>query len=598
MLKRIMIKLIPTKLKIRLFTASLFLIVLPFAIIQNYQFREVESLVMNQINELNSNQLYQLAEGFESLRSKASLTMFQYEKDFVLMDIWQHPELYNERERNGLMEEKFRLTRNQLPASSYVHYVIADTHENIYSSYTPAKPLQPKTFWKQPEEVGAGPSQQSLGWRLVNSNSLNLDGATSPSLLSNFSVVQDQNRMPMAYIHIFIDYEAWLRANSQDFSTGQSYFIVNQIGETVTQTKRGSLLTEETVRSVLNGERQYPYMEEPGMTSTINSVFIPSMQWYFVGKFPISLFFGDLIGLKRKFLLTSLIITSVFIGITLLISGSITRPLQRVQKKMLEMGKNNLKIQIQEQPYKGEILTFVQSFNRMATDIKDLVEQLKIEERQKEALHFQMLLNQIDPHFLLNTLNTIKWVSLDQNNQTVYEISVALGRLLEASLSSEQDLIHLCKELELIRSYEYIQKYRFKDMFETRYTIESELEYALVPKLCLQPLVENAIYHGFANMQQGGIVDIRIYRERQGMVLEVQDNGQGIQSAQQTTARRQRKGIGLENIKQRIQLLYHAEASVEVVSDSCGTLVRITIPLLIAAPFLEGEDRFVDGSVS
>ncbi|GIQ64197.1 hypothetical protein PACILC2_27650 [Paenibacillus cisolokensis] len=256
----------------------------------------------------------------------------------------------------------------------------------------------------------------------------------------------------------------------------------------------------------------------------------------------------------------------------------------------------NFKIRIPTEKYRGEMLVLAATFNKMAEDISALVERVKMEERQKEALRFQMLQAQMNPHFLLNTLNTIKWNALSKEDRETAEMCISLGKLLEASLNAESELIHLQDELELIRAYEYIQTFRFNQKFEVRYECETKLRYALVPKLSLQPLVENAIQHGFSRMHEGGLIRIRVYDDRNRLILEVEDNGIGIEKAAMSRHARKRKSLGLHNVRERLKLLFKQEGELELIPLPQGTMARMRFPLLISAPYQDGGDSDVESA--
>src|SRR5690606_15457932 len=163
--------------------------------------------------------------------------------------------------------------------------------------------------------------------------------------------------------------------------------------------------------------------------------------------------------------------------------------------------------------------------------------------RQKQAVRFQMLLYQMNPHFLLNTLNTVKWIARKEKQADIAGICTSLGLILEASLNSDIELISLKEEIKLLRSYEFIQACRFREHFTIIYETEDAVQYALVPKFSLQPLAENCIAHGF-NMTDGrGTIWVRARAEGSELVLEVEDNGIGMEEAARRPVRRSGHGI-------------------------------------------------------
>src|SRR5690606_27909352 len=137
----------------------------------------------------------------------------------------------------------------------------------------------------------------------------------------------------------------------------------------------------------------------------------------------------------RQGVLTAMIIFfSLFIVIVIFISSLVTKPIRLLQIKMSTLVRNNMLTHIPEHPYAGETLSLTRSFNNMIAEMKELIARLKMEEREKEALNYQMLLSQMNPHFLLNTLNTIKWIAMEREVDEVVHICVNLGKLLERSL--------------------------------------------------------------------------------------------------------------------------------------------------------------------
>lgn len=210
------------------------------------------------------------------------------------------------------------------------------------------------------------------------------------------------------------------------------------------------------------------------------------------------------------------------------------------------------------------------TFNTMMTDIGGLLQKLKLEERQKEALHYQMLTAQMNPHFLLNTLNTIKWIAYEKEEDDIAEISISLGKLLETSLYSDVELIPLQNELDLLQAYVYIQNIRYEGKVRVTLDVEEGLAYALVPKLALQPLMENAFKHGFSTLQEDARVSVRARRSGRSLILELEDNGVGLARAGEHPELRSRKSIGIANIRQRLQLLFREDGSLVLLEGRRG----------------------------
>ncbi|MGZ9584286.1 sensor histidine kinase [Paenibacillus marinisediminis] len=598
MVKRFLYRLIPAKLKYRFFFALILFVLIPIAAIHIYQYRMMENLIKERVSQLNDNQLEQIGNSFEGMKTKILMSMLTLEKDRTVMSILQHPGKYDELQRNNIIEDRYKQLQ-QYVYSSYVHFTLADFHGNRYMSY--------KTEHNEPLDEIMPKAQLA---ELLSSDSsyfLLLDKKASASLWNNaplftlYSVAKDEHHEPYGMLRIRVDYNEWFKSAAREISSGQSFLLTDSGGTVIARTSSGvtvqSDIFQKLISQLSNGQNISYYMDKK-TNSLIDIRYLSSLQWYVINVFPLDIFLGDLKAMRNQVLITLYIMIGVFTLFTFIISASVTRPLQKLQKTMKEMAKHNLQVHIPENAHKGEILGLNQAFNRMVQDINDLVDRLKIEERQKEAIHLQMLLNQINPHFLLNTLNSIKWIALEQKNDTISEICLSLGKLLESSLNSDVELIHLKGELELLRAYVHIQKFRYDQLFDIFYDVDQTLEYALVPKLGLQPLVENAIHHGLSHMESGGIIMIRIYKEKNKLTIEVEDNGIGLHKPKSILPIRNRKGIGLANLRERCRLLFRKDADIQLISLTPGTRVKLTIPLLVSIPYalegmlhVEGSDR-------
>jgi two-component system sensor histidine kinase YesM len=311
---------------------------------------------------------------------------------------------------------------------------------------------------------------------------------------------------------------------------------------------------------------------------------------------PLNTYLGNMKELREQNFNFSLLLSGGFLLLTFLIAGAMSRPIALLRRKMALSAQGELNTRVEESFFHGEMRDLAATFNTMMTDIGGLLQKLKLEERQKEALHYQMLTAQMNPHFLLNTLNTIKWIAYEKEEDELAEISISLGKLLETSLYSDVELIPLQNELDLLQAYVYIQNIRYEGKVKVTLDVEEGLAYALVPKLVLQPLMENAFKHGFSTLQEDARVSVRARRSGRTLILELEDNGVGLARAGEHPELRTRKGIGIANIRQRLQLLFREDGSLVLLEGEKGTMARITIPLLIANPFQSGGVEHVENS--
>lgn len=577
--------LVPQKLKYRLFTAFVCLILLPFGALNLYNFQRIETLVQKKISQQSHYQLEQMYRTLEDQISIAFKTLIFLQQDDTVKSVLIHPEQRNELENKRLMENIFKNLNNSFFLyNPSVYFMILDLTESVYTSYPPKDALIYKDLRNNPGFNRSLMNTSSYHWVPSDGNYVLRDVSTSAYLLSLYAYLEDTQNQTYGMARISIDYSYWLRSIHKQSDLQQQYFLITRSGENISQSVPDSVLAEEVKARIAEHPGQQ-YFIDKASNSLINYIYVESLDWYIVNRIPLSVLFVEIEGLKQRYFLTFFALTGIFLMITLVISTTITRPLSHLQNKMKAAVQKNLKIRLPEHKFSGEILDLTKSFNTMLDDTNLLIQKLKAEERQKEAVHFQMLLAQTNPHFLLNTLNTIKWMAIRENNEDITNMTLSLGRLLEASLNTDKDLIHLKDELELVQAYVHIQQFRYRHKFDVTYDYEEDILYALVPKLSLQPLVENAIVHGITAMPGNGLIQIVLRRDGPRLIVEIKDNGVGMEQAGKNRAPRKRPGIGLSNIKERLRLLFRGEGSLEVLSSSEGVMVRFTIPFLLSTPY-------------
>lgn len=581
--------LVPQKLKYRLFTAFVCLILLPFSALNLYNFQRIETLVQKKTSQQSHYQLEQMYRTLEDQISIAFKTLIFLQQNDTVKSVLIHPEQRNELENKRLMENIFKNLNNSFFLyNPSVYFMILDLTESVYTSYPPKDSLVYKDLRNNPGFNRSLMNTSSYHWVPSDSNYVLRDVSTSAYLLSLYAYLEDTQNQTYGMARISIDYSYWLRSIHKQSDLQQQYFMITRSGENISQSVPDSVLAEE-VKSRIAEHPGEQYFIDKASNSLINYIYVESLDWYIVNRIPLSVLFVEIEGLKQRYFLTFFALTGIFLMITLVISTTITRPLSHLQNKMKAAVQKNLKIRLPEHKFSGEILDLTRSFNTMLDDTNLLIQKLKTEERQKEAVHFQMLLAQTNPHFLLNTLNTIKWMAIRENNEDITNMTLSLGRLLEASLNTDKDLIHLKDELELVQAYVHIQQFRYRHKFEVTYDYEEDILYALVPKLSLQPLVENAIVHGITALQGNGLIQIALRRDGSKLIVEIKDNGVGMEQAGLNRTPGKRPGIGLTNIKERLRLLFRGEGSLEVLSSAEGVMVRFTIPFLLSTPYESGH---------
>ncbi|MFC4305372.1 cache domain-containing sensor histidine kinase [Cohnella boryungensis] len=272
------------------------------------------------------------------------------------------------------------------------------------------------------------------------------------------------------------------------------------------------------------------------------------------------------------------------------IISSIMRPISQMSKAMKQVSMGNYDIRLTFRS-NDELDVLRTGFETMTRDIEQQLMERVEQEKWKRRMSADLLFAQIHPHFIYNTLNTVVYLARKGNNHAVEDIVESfIGILHDAVRIGDRGLyVTVDQEKEIIDHYVRIQKYRYADKFDLVWDVDVNSEALQIPRSILQPLVENAIYHGFSEHEAKGQIVMTIAEAEDKLVMTVQDNGIGIEPGtleairDGTLAATERKGgmknIGLANIRERIAYLYGAAGKLEVESsEGVGTTVRIVLP--------------------
>ncbi len=281
------------------------------------------------------------------------------------------------------------------------------------------------------------------------------------------------------------------------------------------------------------------------------------------------------------------------IGVSFWVSAGVARPIIKLRRLMEQAETGNLDVRFPDPP-NDEIGRLGQSFNTMIGEISKLLDQVYVEQQKKREAEFRILQAQIKPHFLYNTLDTIHWMAQEKGADDIVGIVDALTRLFRISLSKGRDVIRLEEELEHVTSYLVIQKIRYGDKFD--YTIEADPSLLSLPvvKLSLQPLVENALYHGIKEKAGHGTLTVRARKEGESLVVTVADDGAGMDAAVLEALVRNLhrgedvagQGFGVFSVHHRIRLVFGEGWGLTYQSAPYrGTTVTVRQPLAAEGEF-------------
>ncbi|WP_270170206.1 cache domain-containing sensor histidine kinase [Paenibacillus sp. SYP-B4298] len=288
-------------------------------------------------------------------------------------------------------------------------------------------------------------------------------------------------------------------------------------------------------------------------------------------------------GNRNALLFTALTFIGL-LGLSFYIAGRITRPIAKLTEKIRSFGQHGLEPLPDTRVARDEISELEHSYYSMIERINHLIEENSEEKEKQRIMELTALQSQINPHFLYNTLDAIKWTARLKKQPEIEQMISALSTFFRISLHKGDKHIPLGEEVKLVQSFVTVEQFRFPDKFDVRYDIPEHLRNVRILKLILQPLVENAIKHGLSEKEGAGMIEVRCWEEANCLYLEVKDNGVGFEQNEDIRSINKnpffQSGYGLRNVDERIKLEYGDDSSLSISSRRGeGTTALITLNL-------------------
>lgn len=418
--------------------------------------------------------------------------------------------------------------------------------------------------------------------------------------LSRAVEVTDEGKATQALLLINLNYRYFEEIFSNvNLGNGGYVYLTNDRGDIIWHPKQNEIYSGR-----FNEDNKYAATLKDGITVenlsgknlTLNVRTIGYTGWKLVGVTPSAALGID--GIKFRFFV--LFVADLFLFllamINAFISDKISNPIKRLDGSVREIESGNLDVEIVPSgSYEVEHLG--KSIKNMLGRIKVLMSDLVAEHNAKRKSEFDTLQSQINPHFLYNTLDIIVWMIENENSDKAVNIVTALAKFFRISLSKGKNIITVKDEVEHVRNYLMIQNMRFKNRFEYSIDVDEKvLSYSSL-KLMLQPLVENAIYHGMEFMDGDGEIDVKVFKEDNSLYFMITDNGLGMSEDMVETLlskdfvpSKKGSGIGVKNVNERIKLYFGSEYGLKVESEPDeGTKITIHLPAVVYGE--NDEDR-------
>ncbi len=410
------------------------------------------------------------------------------------------------------------------------------------------------------------------------------DGSGEQVLTIGKRIISMQTGKNIGYLFVNVR-ESTVSASFPDHSWGD-YYVVDE-SERIVSSKDKSVLEEPVKADLLGKVNQYKnssfeFVADSGRQLVITK-FIPQLKWAIVNQIPINDLTKDIRVTSNFIILIGVAGIIVIVIFIFILSERITKPIRKLTKAAhrIQTGDFTVRCQVLS---KDEVGMLSEVFNEMIVKIGDLLEGIKSEQKKKREFELALIQEQIKPHFLYNTLELIYVLCKTDKSKEGAETTRALADYYRTSLSNGKEIVPIRDEIKNIENYLYIQMERYSDIIDFKIQVDPQINNCNILKMTLQPLVENAIYHGLKEKGTGGSILITGQLKEENVILEVSDDGIGMDEETLSLllgkeAQNSRKHFGLQSVDERIKLYFGENYGIMVHSQkNAGTRITVSIP--------------------
>lgn len=564
-------------------------LLIPFITTSTY-----EKILEDKINVSSRQNLSQIANSLEVVINSMAASSTILVTDQELREVLKKPyadDSWQEIGKISLMQRKMDQVLNTtlLPYSSSI--LIAGVNGGIYTSADIIQKVNSEDVQRQQWYTDSRAQGGSVLWLAPAKAYFDfIPNKDSNSIALTRPIIDDIDGFcGMLVIVLDIQRKGWsLFDMSGQGSSG--FYITNSQGTVIYP--NGQLAEEDPFI------KELPFMEMKaedgnenvninGRKLVVNSLTNQRTGWRIIQIIPYDELTKEMKDVRGFVIIFQIILTTVLLFSAVAISTNIANPMHKLARLMGEVPKGNFNIRMKVKSNgSSEINKLGMSFNEMVKEMENLFNEVHHAYQLREKAQLEALQAQINPHFLLNTLNSIRWMATLSGATNVSDMISALADLLDATLYRKDEMVELSEEVQCLKNYIILQKMRFGDKFEMYDEIPEELLSYKIPILILQPLVENAIIHGFHNREGGGAIVLKGNISEEKVSIEVQDNGQGIRDeilqsllAEPGEKKHKFNRIGVKNVHDRIRLIYGKEYGLKIKSGDKGTCMEIVLPI-------------------
>lgn len=398
-------------------------------------------------------------------------------------------------------------------------------------------------------------------------------------------LVDSSTGLMYGYAAVVMDEQNIKQKYNAYIAKGIHISLISSDGTILSSSDKDSISKRDTERLSLATQaasQQDGVWTESEDKETYISYHLPEFNAYLLEEINQRAAFAPLYSLSAEIFKVVSVVLVVSLVFVYFLSRRITHPLNKLVKTMKTSKGDNLIFHPLEENGSYETNILAKTYNRLIKEIDQYTERLVHEEQERRKADLNALQMQINPHFLYNTLSSIKYLSKMHHTDQVDQTIDSLISLLQSTLGSTEDMVTVDTEIESLKHYVFINRIRYGEQIGVHYEIAEDCMPLLVPKLIIQPFVENAFFHAYPGNVSGNI-HIFIHRFEENLIIEIMDDGVGMKYAEDQVNEKKRhhlSGIGISNVHGRIQLLFGPPYGVHIQSEEgYGTAVKITLPV-------------------
>lgn len=420
----------------------------------------------------------------------------------------------------------------------------------------------------------------------ANKSGIDFTNSIAIAKTVNQSVTNDV--LGVVVINLHLDKNLQKVFSTDIAGTGTEVLLLNQNNELVYSTQDTPTIFSDKATNQMKGKSGSFTTNISGEKHMVDYQVLSRTNWKLVQLSPYHALMSDIIALRNGILIVNIILLTLLIMADVIVSNRLADPLHELCVLMEKVQKGDFSVRMKERTGQSEIAQISQSFNEMVGQTEELFCQLEHSYKVREDLRLAALRAQVNPHFLFNTLNSIKWMAMMNGDAKVGKMISSLGHLLQFTLASNSELVSVEREIACLKDYVEIQRMRFGEKFELAVEIPDELMNFQIPLFIFQPIVENSILHAFDDDCDAGIITIGADDTDESVRFFIRDNGKGMDISQirdpvddELRAKGKFSRVGLKNVDERIKIIYGEGYGISVESViGEGSTVYLSFPAI------------------